>query len=116
MLDEGSYVTGAGEDAQTLIAMGVLLELVLIIANVGTAVVPFSIHRRVSEPGAVAYVTARVVECMFIAFGIVSLLAISTLRQDAPSGTVPPWARDSKPSTNGRSVLGRGSSSASGTV
>jgi hypothetical protein len=85
--EEGNYVTGAGVDAQTLIGIGALLELVLIIANVGTAVVPYSIHKRVHEAGAVAYVTARVMECTFIAIGIVSMLAISTLRQDAPSGT-----------------------------
>jgi Domain of unknown function (DUF4386) len=85
--EEGNYVTGAGVDAQTLIAIGALLELLLIIANVGTAVVPYSIHKRVHEAGAVAYVTARLVECTFIAIGIVCMLAISTLRQDAPSGT-----------------------------
>jgi hypothetical protein len=85
--NEGNYVTGAGNDAQTLIAIGALLELLLIIANVGTAVVPYSIHKRVHEAGAVAYVTARLVECTFIAIGIVGMLAISTLRQDAPSGT-----------------------------
>ena len=42
-----------------------------------------------NETGAVAYVTARLVECTFIAIGIVCMLAISTLRQDAPSGTTP---------------------------
>jgi hypothetical protein len=84
--EEGNYVTGAGSDAKTLIAIGALLEIILIISNVGTAVVPFSIHRRVHEAGAVAYVTARLVECTFIAVGIVCMLAISTLRQDAPSG------------------------------
>src|SRR4051794_35206946 len=83
---KGSYVTGAGKDAPTLIAIGALLELILIIANVGTAVVPFSIHKRVHEAGAVAYVTARLVEGTFIAIGIVCMLAISTLREDAPSG------------------------------
>jgi hypothetical protein len=84
---EGNYVTGAGTDAQTLIGVGAVLELALIISNVGTAVVPYSIHKRVHEAGAVAYVTARLVECTFIAIGIVGMLAISTLRQDAPSGT-----------------------------
>jgi hypothetical protein len=64
-----------------------VLELLLIISNVGTAVVPYSIHKRVHEAGAVAYVTARLVECTFIAIGIVCMLAISTLRQDAVSGT-----------------------------
>jgi Domain of unknown function (DUF4386) len=85
--EEGNYVTGAGSDAKTLIAIGALLELLLIISNVGTAVAPYSIHKRVHEAGAVAYVTARLVECTFIAIGIVCMLAISTLRQDTPSGT-----------------------------
>ena len=84
---KGSYVTGAGNDAHTLIAIGALLELLLIISNVGTAVVPYSIHKRVHEAGAVAYVTARLMECTFIAIGIVCMLGISTLRQDALSGT-----------------------------
>ena len=64
-----------------------MLELALIVSNVGTAVVPYSIHKRVHEAGAVAYVTARLVECTFIAIGIVCMLAISSLRQDAPPGT-----------------------------
>jgi hypothetical protein len=84
---EGNYVTGAGTDAQTLIAIGAVLELLLIMANVGTAVVPYSIHKRVHEAGAVAYVTARLVECTFIAVGIVGMLAISSLRQEGPGGT-----------------------------
>jgi hypothetical protein len=86
ILDEPNYVTGAGEVARATLAAGAVLELVLIIANIGTAVVPYSIHKRHHEAGAVAYVTARVVECVFIAIGIVSILAIVTLRQDAPSG------------------------------
>jgi hypothetical protein len=83
---EGGYITGAGSDARTLIGIGAVLELLLIISNVGTAVVPYSIHKRVHEAGAVAYVAARLVECTFIAIGIVAILAISTLRQDAPAG------------------------------
>jgi Domain of unknown function (DUF4386) len=87
VINEGNYVTGAGKDAHTLIAVGALLEILLIISNVGTAVVPYSIHKRVHEAGAVGFVTARLVECTFIAIGIVCMLAISTLRRDAPSGT-----------------------------
>jgi hypothetical protein len=87
VLDEPNYVTGAGADAWTLVATGAVLELFLIISNVGTAVVPFPILKRQNEAGALAYVTARVIECVFIAIGIVSMLAILTVRQDAPSGT-----------------------------
>src|SRR5918992_973246 len=89
ILDEPSYVTGAGDEARALLALGAVFELFLIIASVGTAVVPYSIHKRYSEVGAVGYVTARVMENVFIAIGIVSLLAIVTLRQDAPSGATP---------------------------
>jgi hypothetical protein len=84
--DGQEYVLGQGDDAMNLIAFGALLELILIIANIGTAVVPYSIHKRVSEPGALGFVTARVWESVFISIGIVCMLAISTLRQDAPAG------------------------------
>ena len=113
---QGNYVTGAGKDAPTLIAIGALLELLLIISNVGTAVVPYSIHKRVHEAGAVAFVAARLVECTFIAIGIVCMLAISTLRQDALSGTTAALGQAIFASTSGRSGSGRASSSASGTA
>ena len=80
VLDDANYVVGAGAD--TGVAMGALLELLLIIANVGTAVALFPILKRQSEGFALGYVTARLVECTFIAIGIVSLLAVVTLRQD----------------------------------
>jgi hypothetical protein len=112
---EGNYVTGAGADARTLIGIGAVLELLLIISNVGTAVVPYSIHKRVHEAGAVAYVTARVVECTFIAIGIVCMLAVSSLRQDAPLGSTRRPGRASSRSMSGRSGSGRASLPASGT-
>jgi hypothetical protein len=87
ILEDGTeYVLGQGDDALALIAFGAVLELILIIANIGTAVLPYSIHKRVSEPGAMAFVTARVMESVFIAVGILCMLAISTLREAAPSG------------------------------
>jgi len=56
--------------------------MILIVANIGTAVVLFPILRRQNETLALGYVTARVMECVFIAVGLVSLLAVVTLRQD----------------------------------
>jgi hypothetical protein len=76
-----AYIAGAGHDNQ--IFLGALLELLLIIANIGTAVVIFPIAKRQSEELALGYVTARIVECTFILVGIVSVLAIVTLRQQA---------------------------------
>jgi hypothetical protein len=80
VLDDANYIIGAGAD--TGVALGAFLEVLLIVANVGTAVALFPILRRQSEPLALGYVTARLVECTFIAIGIVSLLAVVTLRQD----------------------------------
>src|SRR3954463_10002137 len=83
------YIAGAGHDAQILFAA--LLELLLILANIGTAVVIFPIVRRKNEELALGYVTARVIECTFILVGIVSVLGIITLRNEvagAAEGTV----------------------------
>jgi hypothetical protein len=80
VLDDANYLLGAGAD--TRVAWGAFLEILLIIANIGTAVALFPILKRQNEPLALGYVTARLVECTFIAIGIVSLLAVVTLRQD----------------------------------
>ncbi len=80
VLDDANYIVGAGAD--TRVALGAFLEVLLIIANIGTAVVLFPILKRQSEALALSYVTARLMECTFIAIGILSLLAVVTLRQD----------------------------------
>ena len=80
VLDDAGYIVGAGADGG--VALGALLEVLLIIANVGTAVALFPILKRQNEPLALGYVAARLVECTFIAIGIVSVLAVVTLRQD----------------------------------
>jgi hypothetical protein len=84
-----AYIAGAGHDKQVL--LGALLELLLIIANIGTAVVIVPIVRRLNEELAIGYVTARLFECTFILVGIVCMLGMVTLRNQVagPSeGTV----------------------------
>jgi hypothetical protein len=84
-----AFIAGAGHDKQVL--FGALLELLLIIANIGTAVVIVPIVRRLNEELAIGYVTARLFECTFILVGIVSMLGMVTLRNQVagPSeGTV----------------------------
>jgi hypothetical protein len=84
-----AYINGAGHDKQVL--FGAFLELILIIANIGTAVVIVPIMRRQFEELSIGYVTARIFECTFILVGIVAMIAIVTLRQQvagAAEGTV----------------------------
>jgi hypothetical protein len=82
LLDDPRYIVGGGA-ADNGASFGALLELLLIIANIGTAVVLYPVVKRVSEILALGFVAARVVECAFIAVGLLSVLTLVTLRQEA---------------------------------
>ena len=84
VLNDPRYIVGAGAD--TSVALGAFLEMILIIANIGTAVVLYPILKRQNEILILGYVTARVMESVFIAVGILSVLSIVTLRQEATAG------------------------------
>jgi Domain of unknown function (DUF4386) len=81
VLSDPGYITGPGADSRVF--LGAFLELFLIITNIGCAVVLFPLLKRQNETLALGYVTARLVECAFIGIGLLSLLTIVTLRQDA---------------------------------
>jgi len=81
VLDDPRYILGGGADNG--VALGAFLELLLIIANIGTAVVLYPVVKRVNEILALGFVTARVIESAFIAVGLLSLLTVVTLRQEA---------------------------------
>jgi hypothetical protein len=74
-----AFVAGSGNVNE--IYLGAFLELLLIIANIGTAVVIVPIMRRQFEELSIGYVAARIVESTFILVGIVAMLAIATLQQ-----------------------------------
>src|SRR3954466_3329469 len=78
--DPVGYIAGAGQNDQVI--FGAFLELLLIVANIGTAVVIFPIVRRQSEELALGHVTARLFECTFILVGIVAVRGIVTLQQE----------------------------------
>ena len=80
--DPAGYISGGGKDNQ--IYLGAFLELLLILANVGTAVVLYPIVRRHNELLAIGYVAARIIESVFIAGGIILVLGVVSLRQDSP--------------------------------
>jgi hypothetical protein len=76
--DGGSIFGGS----DTRIYIGAVLEFLLVVTNIGTAVVLYPVVKRQSEIGALGYVTARVMECAVIMIGLLSLLSVVTLRQD----------------------------------
>jgi Domain of unknown function (DUF4386) len=75
-----AYVLGAGADGR--IHLGAIFEVLLIVANIATAVVLYPIAKRHSQMGALGYVTARIMESAFIMVGVLSLVSMVALQQD----------------------------------
>jgi hypothetical protein len=84
VLTHHGFILGTGGDAR--VQLGAVVEIITAIAGIGTAVTLFPILRRQSEGLALGYVTLRVVESALILVGVVSLLAVLTLRQDLAGG------------------------------
>ena len=80
VLNDTGYILGGGDD--TRVTLGALLEIFLMIGNVGTAVVMFPILRRYSETLSLSYVASRTIEATIIGVGAISLLSVVTLRDD----------------------------------
>jgi hypothetical protein len=112
--DPAGYVANGGSDNR--IFLGALLELLLIITNIGTAVVIYPIVRRQNHVLALGYVTARIVECTFILVGILAVLSIVTLSQQMQVATKGRSATRWRRSRTGPSSSGLDSSSAGGTA
>jgi hypothetical protein len=74
-----NYITGAGADTQ--VTLGALLDLVNALACIGTAVALFSVVKRQHEGLALGFVTTRIFEAAVIVIGVLSILAVVTLRQ-----------------------------------
>ena len=83
VLSDPLYIVSAGPN--TGVFLGAFLELLLIITNIGCAVVLFPLLKRQNEALALGYVTARLIECGFIAVGLLSLLTVATLQQQTSS-------------------------------
>jgi hypothetical protein len=82
--DPVGYVSGAGDDNRIFLAC--FLELLLIISNLATAVIPYPLLKRQHEGCALGFVAARIMECTFILVGILAVLTVVGLRTDPPAG------------------------------
>jgi hypothetical protein len=74
-----NYVTGSGPDTPVLI--GAILEWIVALANVGTAIVLYPLLKRQNESLALGFVGSRTLESATILAGIACLLSVVTLRQ-----------------------------------
>jgi hypothetical protein len=74
-----NYIIGPGPD--TAIILGGVLEIAMGLACIGTAVALYPVVKRQNEAVALGFIGARVLEAGTIFAGVVSLLAVVTLRQ-----------------------------------
>jgi hypothetical protein len=84
LLDDPNYILGSGD--VTGVMVGIVLELVVAFAIVGTGVALYPVLKRQNEGVALGFVSARVVETGIIVVGIISLLAVVALRQEPVAG------------------------------
>lgn len=88
--DHANYVLGEGSDNQVL--FGGLLEVLVALSGVATALALYPVTKRVSQAFALGLVASRLVEAGLILVGVVSILSVVSLRQDlggsasAPAG------------------------------
>ncbi len=74
-----NYILGAGPDTAAII--GAILEIIVALAGIGTAVVLFPVLKRQNEAAALGLVGARILESSTIFVGVAFLMSIVTLRQ-----------------------------------
>ena len=74
-----NYIVGSGPDTPVII--GGILEIIVALAGIGTAVVLYPVLRKQNESAALGLVAARILESGTIFVGVAFLLSIVTLRQ-----------------------------------
>jgi len=80
VLHSANYVTSAGHDTRVL--WGCLLDGVNAITAVGSAVALYPVVKRQNQSFALGFVTSRMLEAAVVMIGVVSLLAVVTMRQE----------------------------------
>jgi hypothetical protein len=79
VLNDPNYIVGAGPDTGVII--GGILELIVALAGIGTAVALYPVLKRQNEGVALGFIGTRVLEASTIFADVVCLMAIVTLRR-----------------------------------
>jgi hypothetical protein len=74
-----NYIVGSGPD--TSVFVGSVLEIIVALAGIGTAVALYPVVKRQNESVALGFVATRTLEAGAIFAGVFTLLAVVTLRQ-----------------------------------
>ncbi|MEO6513902.1 MAG: DUF4386 domain-containing protein [Candidatus Saccharimonadales bacterium] len=77
---KAGYILGAGSDIHMII--GGILEVIVALAGIGTAVVLFSVLKKQNETAALGLVAARILESASIFAGVACLLTVVTLHKE----------------------------------
>src|SRR5450432_3277070 len=76
---DANHVLGSGSDTSAIV--GGILEIIVALAGIGTAVVLFPVLKKQNEAAALGLVASRILESGTIFVGVAFLLSIVTLRQ-----------------------------------
>jgi hypothetical protein len=79
VLNDPNYIVGSGPDTPVII--GGILEIIVALAGIGTAVALYPVVKRQNEGVALGFIGSRVLEASTIFADVVCLLAIVTLRR-----------------------------------
>lgn len=74
------YITGSGPDTAAII--GGLLEIIVALAGIGTAIALYPVLRKQSEGLSLGLVASRIVEAGTMFVGVAFILSVVTLRQE----------------------------------
>lgn len=80
-IKDPTFILGGG--FSTTVAGGAVLEMILIAANVGTALALYPVLKGTFQGLSLAFFAARVIESTFIAIGIVAVMSLNSLRSVA---------------------------------
>src|SRR4051794_34577559 len=79
-LNESDFVLGSGSVGP--VQLGAFLEVILIAANIGTTLTLWPVLKRRFPALSMGFVASRIMECVFIGVGVLTVLAQVTMRDN----------------------------------
>ena len=99
------WILGSG--GHTGLLAGGVLEVIVALAGIGTAVTLYPVVKRQHEAVALGFVAARVLEACMIFTGVVNLLSLVTIREDLGGAAGADAASPAKMAPSNRRQRGR---------